>query len=383
MLRHNNADDDVTESSIFDLDHAPAPRSTSLSNAQQLLPVHNARQLLSDSRITPLPIPSSTTSYRNATSLSPRPMNSNRVRNSIVVVPGGDHPAVRSLPPTATAAAGMNRRRLASYSSSSSIPIVGGSNTYGSTTNTGSSTLSHDDDMSIRNVGTDGTTFTTNQNPRQRAYSATSAAFPIEPPLHLTHAQSFSLSRTTTRSVHITDSTRPTQQDAVYVPDRYPPPSVGNSNPIVPIDETKESVDDESNDPVKFRHSWKDESGTITVEDIPYGSDIIQSDTEFSVTESDTPHFHTPITTANDRDVSLSVLADDGEHHPDHPTTTATIHDSTVLSPIHASVTTIKPILFCGCIPLPLCFSKRRISWDRTFVFSMLSIWAIKNTHIF
>jgi hypothetical protein len=411
-------DDDVTESSIFDLDNAPAPRLSNNTFVQQ----QNAIMMMSSTSTVPPPPSSSLAPNTNilhpfgrSSSLSPRPPNgisSNRVRQSITQPIGDSHCHRTSLSPTdqqprttgsiAASTSTMapinlfNRRRLLSQSS---IPSVGGNTTYGQpfpmTRNTISFTSpSHD--------------FNTNRQPkstRRRAYSAAAELFSSALPSDLAHVRSFppmigadSIAGNSTGERRLswynesmaTTTTTPTTNtapifniaDAPTLPfnQQYSSSITSNSMPIPSIDETKESVDDDTifdannldvDDPLFMNH----ESGRgDDVRMIQRTDTNISSDGGWSlVAEEQQPHaFHTPQHTQQDPVAmpqpphdEFSSSRSEHNHHPTYNDDDEDDDDTTLPN----QSTTIKPIRLFGCIKLPLWFSKRRISWNRTLSF--------------
>ena len=451
----NGDDDDVMESSIFDLDHAPAPRvsmflsphhnnnhsNNNNNNAHGMLLQHDSLQqnhpslnpmmtMGSDLMIPqqPTPPPPSTTSsrLRLSTSLSPRPPSTNagRMSRKSIIMPMGEHHQqqqhVVSLPPAAAPPGGTNtfhRRRLNSYSS---IPTVGGSYTYGpSSFNSLSNSMVSSSNASNTSLPYPATTHKPNSHhtTRQRSFSAaavfSNASTTTSPTAggivpsssHLAHVRSFpppygtssssfrpaSIPRNEMPSPTVpqhTASSYSSTTELSYRPDMYSP-SLGSSVPIIRIEESKEPIDgDDTMDdlPDDAASPWTDSEyesnvfNNIQIKDTSDPTGMVQNDTGFSSGSEQPLSFlqvHPTTTTKPNDDVAYtpSVSSKDPATfvYPNHDLTETRNYDlddstshSNNLHHNNDSTTSIHLAMCCGCIPLPRCFAKRRISWDRT-----------------
>jgi hypothetical protein len=151
-------------------------------------------------------------------------------------------------------------------------------------------------------------------------------------------------------------------------------PSLGSTVPIIRIEETKEPLDgDHSMDDIDVLLPLTDseyESDTIRVRTKDRQNDILMSDTGFS-SGSEQPTSSLFLPTTGDsvvKQTEASVSNSDpifmyqndlsGNRNYDYD-------ESMLQSSTNDASNSIKPAMLCGCIPLPHCFSKRRIGWDR------------------
>ena len=431
-------DDDDLESSIYDLDHAPAPRVSSmlLSPLAHHHSTNHGNNILLHETVgsnlmipSPPPPPSSISAsgtaasrLRLSSSISPRPTSGGRMSRKSIVIPMGEHHApVLSLPPTAapsgafSTASSMStkdsapattgsssllgpitstfhRRRLSSYSS---IPTVGGSYMYGSSSNNNSFLSSSNASSTLPHHPT--TTHHHHIN-RQRSYSATAifsnttspnTTTTTAVPSHLAHVRSFPppyggsgirFGRTTVppAAPPRTDTT-----DRSYVSELYSP-SVSRSVPIIRIEESKEPTDgdDAANGDLDVQPQTDNEYEaevfhTVRIQD--HGDDPnMMSDSGFS-SGSEQPLSFVPksqpsVTSVGNPDTA-SVQGPTTENptflYPNNDLSESRnydLEDSMSQNHHHHDTNAIQPARLCGCIPLPRCFSKRRISWDRTFL---------------
>ncbi len=303
MNHHHDSWEDAT--SIYDLDHAPAPPSSTSPMMMNRVVV-----VLPPGDIPPPP-------PRSSSSLSPRPPG----RNSVVLPP--------SLPP-APPDHHLTRRRLSSYSSTS-IPTVGGSYTYGG----------------------GGDHPTTN---RQRSYSSSAVAATFSssiaftsPPPHLAHVRSFP------PPVHCNVSRSLTDR---------PPSNLYSPTPLIRriVEETKEPVEEDHNGHGDRMEPTTDSGyeselfhdGTDRMDSVNDNNDRLMmmggTNVELPNVSSIPPSLLESPTLLYHQDSSGT------RNHYDEESVSQTHHDTLVM-------------LLCGCIPLPRLFAKRRISWDRKCLF--------------
>lgn len=174
---------------------------------------------------------------------------------------------------------------------------------------------------------------------RRRAYSAAADLFPATvPAANLSHVRSFPPPQQ--RMIQWSD-TIPT----TIAEDDLPP----NELQVIPgIEETKEPIDD-----MELENVFTDSDGEVSPVGVPPSKE--RADTLTS-------------------DLLGTSVFSLGEPPPSHPGDARFLEaqDSNLEeygnSSMTAVVAPIKPIVVCGCIKLPLCFTKRRISWNRTYL---------------
>jgi hypothetical protein len=359
-------DEDVAESSIFDLDHAPSPSTTHANLSSIVVPP-------------PPPQPPSSSSFVSSTatgglgrfgrshSLSPHPpgLGGSRSRKS-AIISGENHrlsvphnvqhqhlPATTtrenaSLSATFTAPISALHRRM---SSRSTIPSVGGSNVYGQQYPLESSSASFASGSMV------STPTAGNRNPRRRALSAAAEFSTV--PHTLSHVRSFPSDRHDVVHAAWSDAgpTTGTSVDDPVANSYGPHPVVGTRAISMSIDETKAQTDDEPDEMMEVENVLTDsdmDAGPVTHKQ---RADTITSDTGWSMLSSEQPPFQTSA-----RDLRFVEPTD--ERLCEESGGGIDINNEDYGSII---VVPPKPIFLCGFVKLPLCFSKRRISWNRTY----------------